>query len=196
MEEPGGLQSMGYRSKNFQIQNGQSTGQGMDKALADMKLFSEICLSTNLTQWSNCTILFFFLSLNVMPIGISHQEFCLLWEVNCSHEEGLRTRKELGLERKQRRLKAGLLSSSESLWPSPWPWPKSWCPLGLGLSLLPLSILSSSLSFPPYSIPETHELVKLTIHHREGRSLGPVGLLPYALKSYGWDTQQLLQNIQ
>ena len=155
MEKPGGLQSMGYKSKNFQIQNGQSTGQGMEKSLADMKLFSEICLSTNLTQWSNCVILLFvfFLSLNVMPIGISHQEFCLLCEVNCSHEEGLRTRKELGLERKQWRLKAGggLLSSSESLWPSPWPWPKSWCPPGLGLSLLPLpyplffSFLSSLL---------------------------------------------------
>ena len=50
MEEPGGLTVYGLQEKNFQIQNGQSTGQGMDKALADVKLFSEIYQTINLTQ--------------------------------------------------------------------------------------------------------------------------------------------------
>ena len=138
---------------------------------------------------------FFLKSLNVMPIGISHQEFCLLWEVNFTWGRA-ENKKSVGTWEEAVKVASragGLLSSSESLWPSPWLWPKSWRPPGLGVSLL---ALSSSLPFPPYSIPGTHEFLKLTRPHREGRGLGPVGLLQDALKSSWWDTQQLLRNTQ
>lgn len=42
MEEPGGLQFYGLKRVKLSDQNGQSTRKGMDKAFADMKLFSEI----------------------------------------------------------------------------------------------------------------------------------------------------------
>lgn len=151
--------------------------------------------------------------LNVMPAdqGIPHQEFCLLWEVGCSNEEGLRQEKCWDLERKQWRqgwrphvqlwvLVAITMVMTQVL--------VSTCPRSQPASLLETwywvmnkssflfpSLCSPSLSSPrlispppllfPYcSSPGTHELLKLTRHKSEGEMSVSCGLvLPETCKS-------------